>query len=302
MAVPSSLSAAPELESSMLARAVRILSSFTAATPQLTLTDVTRRTGLPRSSVHRILDQLVQLRVMERVGVEYRLGLRLLELGALAAQHNRLRATALPHLHRLHSATRALVHLSILDGHEIIYLERIGGASEGRVPTRLGGRQPAYCTASGKAMLAFSDEEALAGVLRAELTPHTRSTITDPQALLRELARIRDRGIALDREENHRGIACIAVPLLEPGGRAVAAISLCGPPSGLNPQALISPLSMAVRQVRQSLFTQTRRGQAHVPAPQPPHRRKPEGPRTAPLWPGGLPSAVIEWSLPGSWI
>ena len=252
MTVPAT-AAAPGLESSMLARAARIMYCFTAATPELTLTDMARRTGLPSSSVHRILDQLVQLRALERAGSRYRLGLGLLELGALAAQQNRLREAASPHLHRLHAATRVPVHLAIPDGHEIIYLEKVGGPPAGGAPTRLGGRQPAYCTGAGKAMLAFADEEEVAGVLGAGLAPRTPATITDPQAFRRELAGIRERGIALDREENHRGVVCVATPLRDGLGRPIAAISLCGAPGRLNPQALTPPLLMAAREVRRAL-------------------------------------------------
>nr|WP_143219701.1 helix-turn-helix domain-containing protein [Actinomadura sp. CNU-125] len=163
---------APPLESSMLARAARILYAFTTTTPELSMSDVVRRTGLPRSSVHRIMDQLVRLRALERTGSRYRLGLGLLELGALAAHQNRLRETALPHLRALHAATGAMVHLAVLDGHEIVYLEKIGGPAGGRVPSRLGGRQPAYCTGAGKAILAFADADRLAEVLAAAARPH----------------------------------------------------------------------------------------------------------------------------------
>ncbi|WP_106403673.1 IclR family transcriptional regulator [Actinocorallia populi] len=257
MAVPVA-AAHPGLESSMLARAARIMYCFTASAPELTLTDVARRTGLPRSSVHRILDQLVQLRALERTDSRYRLGLGLIELGALAAQQNRLRETAFPHLHRLHTATRALVHLAVPDGHEIVYLEKVGGAPAGGAPTRMGGRQPAYCTGAGKAMLAFADEEDVARVLGAGLAPRTPATITDPRAFRRELAGIRERGVALDREENHRGVVCVATPLRDGLGRPVAAISLCGPPSRLNPQALTPSLLMAAREVRRALAADRR--------------------------------------------
>ncbi|WP_067168751.1 IclR family transcriptional regulator [Microtetraspora niveoalba] len=254
MGAPASATS-PELESSMLARAARILYSFSGLDPELSLTDVVRRTGLPRSSVHRILDQLVQLRALERAGSRYRLGLGLIELGGLAAHQNRLREVCRPHLDALHESTGAMVHLAILDGHEIVYLERLGGASNGRIPSRLGGRQPAYCTGAGKALLAFSCEGTVAQVIAEGMPPRTANTITRPQLLRQELARVRDRGVAFDREENYRGIFCVAAPLRDTTGRPVAAISLSGAPGAMNTQRLIPPLLTTVRAVWQTLFS-----------------------------------------------
>ncbi|MEV5828987.1 IclR family transcriptional regulator [Spirillospora sp. NPDC052242] len=257
---------APPLESSMLARAARILYAFTTTTPELSMSDVVRRTGLPRSSVHRIMDQLVRLRALERTGSRYRLGLGLLELGALAVHQNRLRETALPHLRALHAATGAMVHLAVLDGHEIVYLEKIGGSAGGRAPSRLGGRQPAYCTGAGKAILAFADADRLAEALAAGLPARTPFTITDERVLRRELARIREHGVAFDREEGYRGIACIAAPLRDAGGAPVAAISISGPPAKMDPQRLVPPLLTTSRAVWRALFAPGRRRADAPPA------------------------------------
>ncbi|MEW2357597.1 IclR family transcriptional regulator [Spirillospora sp. NPDC029432] len=295
MPVPAAAELA--LESSMLARAARILYSFTAATPEQSMTDVVRRTGLPRSSVHRILDQLVRLKALERSGVRYRLGLGLIELGALAAHQNRLREVALPFLHRLHAATGMPVHLSVLDGHEIVYLEKVGGAPDGRGPSRAGGRQPAYCTAAGKAMLAFAGEERFAEVVAAGMTARTPFTVTAPQVLRRELAGIRERGVALDREENHRGVACVAAPLRDGGGRPVAAISLSGPPHRLDPRALTPRLLTTSRAVWRALFVPSRR--APVPAPAERERRPLA---SGPHWSEEALSGMVAWSKRDDWM
>ncbi|GAA0495769.1 IclR family transcriptional regulator [Streptomyces olivaceiscleroticus] len=212
---------------SLLEKAALVLGAFQGATPRLTLTEVVRRSGLSRSSVHRILDQLVRLGWLDRDGRDYRLGMRLLELGAMAAHHNRLRRAALPHLHALHERTGHVVHLAVLDGPEVVYLERLGGTADASVPSRIGGRQPAYCTGTGKAILAFSEETLVAEVLRAGLRPRTPYTLVRPRSFRAELARVRERGVAFDREEAFRGVACVAAPL-RGAGRAVAAVSVCG--------------------------------------------------------------------------
>src|SRR3984957_10587488 len=114
---------------------------------RLTLAQVVRRTGLPRSSAHRMLDRLVQLRWLRRSGRDYELGMRLVELGSLAVHQDRLHRAAAPLLQGLHRATGLVVHLAVLDGTDVVYLDKIGDRALGAIPTRVGGRQPAHCTA-----------------------------------------------------------------------------------------------------------------------------------------------------------
>ncbi|MCZ0972369.1 IclR family transcriptional regulator [Streptomyces albulus] len=195
---------------SLLEKAARVMNAFSSTEARLTLTEVVERSGVPRSSAHRILEQLQGLRWLEREGRGYRLGMGVLELGALASHHHRLRRAALPHLHELHETTGHLVHLAVLDEAEVVHVERIGGAADTAVPSRVGGRQPAYCTASGKAILAFSDDAVVEQVVRRGLRPRTPRTICRPEALRAELATARSRGVAYDHEEAYRG--CRAWP------------------------------------------------------------------------------------------
>ncbi|MEV5970791.1 IclR family transcriptional regulator [Streptomyces sp. NPDC051921] len=215
---------------SLLDKAARVLAAFEGPEPRLSLTEVIRRSGIPRSSAHRILDQLVRLRWLDREGRDYRMGVRMLELGALAAHHNRLRRAALPHLHALHESTGHLVHLTVLDGggvDGVLCLERIGGSEDSTVPSRAGGRLPVHSTASGKALLAFGDPAALGRVLARRPRPLTPRTLVGPVALRSELAAAAARGVAYDREETYRGVSCVAVPL-RGAGRAIAALSVSG--------------------------------------------------------------------------
>jgi len=124
---------------------------------RLTLAQIVRRTGLPRSSAHRMLERLVQLRWLRRSGRDYELGMRLVELGSLAVHQDRLVRAASPLLGELHRATGLVVHLAVLHGPDVVYLEKIGDRT---IPTRVGGRQPAHCTAVGKAILAHCDQDA----------------------------------------------------------------------------------------------------------------------------------------------
>lgn len=215
-----------EQRRSVLGRVDTILSSFDDSDQVLSLQDLTDRTALPKSTVHRMTEQLVEMGWMERDFDGYRVGMRLFEIGGLATRRRRLTETAIPHLHALSSATGFAVQLGILDGAEVVYLHRIT-AGDFDLPTRDGGRKPAYCTGLGKAMLAF-DPEAAADVIAGELPRRTRHTLTSPEAFAAELEHIADTGLAHDREEAYEGLTCVAAPL-RTTGRAIAAVSVTGP-------------------------------------------------------------------------
>lgn len=208
---------------------------------RLTLAQLVRRTGLPRSSVHRMLERLVQLRWLRRDGRDYELGTRLVELGSLAVHQDRLHAAALPMLHELHRATGLVVHLAILDGTDVVYLEKIGAGMGAAVSTRIGGRQPAHCTASGKAILAYRGET-LDGF--TALARKTRYSIGSAAQLRPELDKVRGHGVAFDREELLQGVGCVAAPIGSIGD-AIAAVSVCGPmPRMTFDQRLVAPVRM----------------------------------------------------------
>lgn len=191
---------------------------------RLTLAQIVRRTGLPRSSAHRMLERLVQLRWLRRSGRDYELGMRLVELGSLAMHQDRLVRAAKPLLGELHRATGLIVHLALLDGPDVVYLDKIGDRVSGGVPTRVGGRQPAHCTAVGKAILAYSNvHEPMDLTVRK-----TKYTITTASQLTTELSKVRAHGFSVDREESLAGLGCVAAPIGDPGD-AIAAVSVCGP-------------------------------------------------------------------------
>ncbi|MFE6224949.1 MULTISPECIES: IclR family transcriptional regulator [unclassified Streptomyces] len=277
---------------SLLEKAAKVLGAFQSGGPRLTLTEVVQRSGIRRSSAHRILDQLVQLRWLEREGRDYRLGMGMLELGATASHHNRLRRAALPHLHALHEATGHLVHLTVLDGAEVVYLERIGGSDDSGVPSRTGGRQPAYCTASGKAILAFSDAAVVEQVIRNGLRPRTPRTITRPEPFRAELALVRERGVAFDQEEGFRGVFCVAAPL-RGAGRAVAAISVCGHGVHRERERIAPAVRTCARSVWQSMFGPGRRAE---------QRERPDAAAAAPGVPQPSMDNMMAWLRFSEWM
>ncbi|MBB5918619.1 DNA-binding IclR family transcriptional regulator [Nocardia transvalensis] len=219
---------------SMIERMTLILDAFDAASPALTLLELVERTGLPRSTVHRILDQMIRLRWLAHTSGGYRLGMRTLELGGLTADHNEIRDAVGPLLHELSQRTGMVGHLAVLDGRDVVYLDKAGGRFAAALPTRLGGRMPAHATALGKAMLSALEPAIIDTAYRTRLPRLTPRTLSEPEALRREVSQIRLRqGVAVDREEAVAGIACVAAPL-RGRGRAPAALSLSGRADGMS--------------------------------------------------------------------
>ncbi|MEU8899080.1 IclR family transcriptional regulator [Nocardia sp. NPDC048505] len=243
---------------SMIERMTLILDAFDGSTPTLTLLGLAERTGLPRSTVHRILDQMIRLRWLAHAPGGYRLGMRTLELGGLAADHNEIRDVVSPLLHDLAQRTGMVGHLGVLDGREVLYLDKAGGRGTANVPTRLGGRMPAHSTALGKALLASLEPSIIEASFRDPLPQLTSRTICDRGELHRELARIRHRqGVAVDNEEAVAGIACVAVPV-RGRGAAVAALSLTaqitGERTALDTARLARVLVEVAHEAGRSLF------------------------------------------------
>jgi DNA-binding IclR family transcriptional regulator len=248
----------PATPSAVIDRISLVLDAFDGP-GRLTLAQIVRRTGLPRSSAHRMLERLVQLRWLRRSGRDYELGMRLVELGSLAVHQDRLVRAASPLLGELHRATGLVVHLAVLDGADVVYLEKIGDRT---LPSRVGGRQPAHCTAVGKAILAYGDQDAEVD-LRVRKTKYS---ISSGAQLAVELAKVRAHGAAFEREESLLGFGCVAAPIGNPG-EAVAAVSVCGP---MNRMAFDQRLAAPVRMTAMGIWRNVEGGPQRVaPALQP---------------------------------
>lgn len=264
--------ATPGSPVSMIERMTLVLDAFDGASARLTLQDIVARSGLPRSTAHRILDQLVRLRWLEHRGGDYGLGLRALELGGLAVAHNSLRESTVPLLHDLHVRTRTTVHLWVLDRLDVVCLDKLSGRSGTALPTRVGGRLPAHATAAGKAILAWTDPRQVDATMRGRLTSRTPRTLPTMEALEQELAKVRARGgLAYDREESCSGVTCVAAPL-RGGARAVAAVSLSGDSSHMDLNRLSPLVTETARRASAALFphdvsSQRRRARTELPQP-----------------------------------
>ncbi|MEU2229312.1 IclR family transcriptional regulator, partial [Streptomyces sp. NPDC018347] len=161
----------------VLGKAVTILRAFRADDHVLPLAVLVQRTGLHKATVHRLANELVANRLLDRIDGGYRLSGGLFELGMLASLERSLLEMAMPFLQDLYERTHETVHLGVRDGHDVVYVAKIGGHRQANSPSRTGGRIPLYCTAIGKALLAFSDNEFRREVLSEPMTRRTPHTI-----------------------------------------------------------------------------------------------------------------------------
>jgi DNA-binding IclR family transcriptional regulator len=236
----------------VLNRAVDLLTAFTQGPGTvLSLAEMARRTGLPKPTLHRLLGALDGLGLVEKTPAGYQLGIRLFELGEHVPRKEKLREAALPFMQDLFEASHDTVHLAVLDGTDVVYLERIRGHRTVNVASRVGGRLPAYCTGVGKALLAFNPEAAIK-VLAMPLVARTPYTITNHQLLAEALAEIRQSGIAFDREENAFGIVCAAAPILV-DDRAVGAVSVTTSPERGDIERYASAVKAAALGIRRTI-------------------------------------------------
>jgi IclR family transcriptional regulator, acetate operon repressor len=211
-----------------LHRVVTVLGAFQGEENAVGAAELARRTGLPKSTVHRIVLALVEEGLLERHAAKVRLGVRLFEIGQRVPRQRVLRDAARPYMHDLREATRQTVHLAILEGNEVVYVDILASPGGPPLPSRVGGRLPAHATGVGKAMLAFSPQQTVRAVLEGDLPRLSERSTVAPGLLAKELARIRRAGVAYDHEESGLGIVCAASPVLGVDGEVLGALSVSG--------------------------------------------------------------------------
>lgn len=210
-------------------RAIAILRAFSFSEPQLGVTELSRKLGLHKSTIHRLLSTLERERLVEwdaQTG-RYRLGLGLFELGSLVVATAELRKVARPVLESVHSACGETVHLAILDEGDVVYIDKIESRSKLRMYSEVGRRAPAHCTGLGKVLLAYLPDDELQRVIeRKGLRAYTSRTITSAHALREQLARVRLQGYAVDSGEHEELVRCAAAPVFDHTGKVAAAVSI----------------------------------------------------------------------------
>src|SRR5690606_13814023 len=239
----------------VLERAMKLLDVLALHSDPVALKDLAAATGLHASTTHRILNDLVVGRHVDRVdNGMYQLGMRLLELGSLVKRRLNVREVALEPMRELHRITGQTVNLSLRQGDEIVYIERAWSERSGmQVVRAIGGHAPLHLTSTGKLFLSVAEpRQVRAYAMRTGLAGTTRNSITDIERLERELALVRRHGYARDNEELELGVRCIAAGIHDDTGKLQAGLSLSAPSDRLRDD-WIPLLQRAALQISEAL-------------------------------------------------
>lgn len=214
-------------------RALDILLCFTRDTPVLTLTQIAERVGLHKSTVHRLLATLENKHFIhrDRANSTYCLGIRLIELGFSVLKNKNVSDQATPYMQRLSVEHRETVDLAILEGSEVVYLQVIESSQRMKIAAAPGERLPAFCTATGKAFLAYTSDAQARRIFKQGLREYTQHTNLSINDFLQSLQATRKQGFAVSVEEYEEGINAVAAPILDANLRPMAAIAIVGPAS-----------------------------------------------------------------------
>jgi DNA-binding IclR family transcriptional regulator len=239
-------------------RALRLLSVMSDGKPR-TLTELSEAIGINSSTTFRLLTTLAVNNYVERESqtVAYRVGIACLELAKAYQESSDIRRVALPELENLRDETKETVHLAVLDKMEVVYVEKLHGLHAiGIMHSQVGGRAPAYCTGLGKVLLAYTDP----GLVRmyytkAGLHRYSDATIQSVDALMKHLEKVRSQGYALDMGEHEAEVRCIAVPIFGLSSKVLAAISVSGPASRMEPLETQTALIQRTRETAYTIAT-----------------------------------------------
>lgn len=235
-------------------RVLHLLTGFTPKRPAMTLSEIARQAGLPLSTAHRMVGELVDWGALER-GADggYRVGLRLWELGSLAPRGLGLRERALPFMEDLSQITHENVQLAVREGAELVFVERIAGSGAVPVRTRVGGRFGLTLTGVGLVLLAHAPVEVQQEVLAGPVVRYTPHTVTDPSRLRAMLADVRTRGFSVSDRQVTPDALSVGAPVADHSGQVVAAVSLVVRHGTASPLALAPLVRTTSRAISRAL-------------------------------------------------
>lgn len=240
----------PSSEVSAVRKALEILCQFDVANPVHSVTDLSRKLEMPKSTVHNLLRTLERLDFIRRDPADrrYRLGPRVFELGMAYSNKNRLACAAFPFMRKLAAHTKETIKIGVPSTSDVVILAAIESPFELHTRGDAGLRAPLHCTGIGKAILStFDDQGVEESVAARGLFAMTPNTITTLDALRAELAAIRGRGYALDAEENELGVVCAAAPVMDAARGVAAALSVSAPASRMNATQLLACAELVAR-------------------------------------------------------
>lgn len=227
---------------SSVTSALLVLKVFSEEEAEIGISNLAKRLGLAKSTVHRLAVTLAAEGFLEQNpdNGRYRLGLSLFSLGALVRRRMDVSNEARPLLGMLRDKTQEAVHLAILAQTSIIYLYNLESAQAIGIRSYIGARKPAFCTAEGRVLLAYAPPSAVSAVIAEGLVERTPKTSTDPAVLQRTLEEVQQSGYGVDDEESEVGMRGLAAPIRDISGKVIAAVGLAGPIQRLTKKELRS--------------------------------------------------------------
>lgn len=227
-----------------------ILDCFTLSERELSVSEIARRTGMPKSTTHRIIDSLRAVGFLEQDASRerYRLGLRLFEYGSTVLGSMELNRVANPFVEVLTKRSGENVHLCVFNGSHMLLVKRASQVTSKQNTLTMMEESTCYSTGVGKAALAFQPESTVRKIIDAGLVGFTPFTITDGERLRSELAETRERGYAIDDREHELDVRCVAAPIRNAGGRVFAALSISGPVRRLGDNRIAALSGLVVEQ------------------------------------------------------
>ncbi len=222
-------------------RALDILLCFSTEKPALSLTHIAEQVGMHKSTTHRLLSTLEAKRFIVRdksTGL-FRLGFLTVEMASIVLQDNHIQRWALPYLQQLSAMSGETVDLAVLDNDHVVYLQVVESLQRVKIAAAVGERLPVYCTATGKAFLAYMPVSAVTRILTGEMPKYTECTLVTPEDLHQELLTVRRRGFAISSQEYEHDINAVAAPILSSTGDPIAVIAIVGPSYRLTQECML---------------------------------------------------------------
>jgi DNA-binding IclR family transcriptional regulator len=232
--------AMPKTRLSSVAMAIRLLKAFSEDRAEIGVSALAQRLGIAKSTVHRLAVTLVAEGILEKNPEtdRYRLGIGLFHLGTLVRRRMDLPVEARPYLFELREKTHETVLLGIPSDADVMYVYHLESPQAIRMRSELGVRRPAFCTAVGRAILAFQPEDAIERILAGPLPSRTAKTVTDPEKIRALLQDVRRLGYAIEDEESEAGMRAIAAPVRSAAGTVAGAVGVAGPTQRLSMEVL----------------------------------------------------------------
>ena len=222
-------------------RAADVLELFLTSSAELSVKEISQELALSKSTVHGIIKTLEHRGYLEQNpnDLKYRLGMKLFELGIAVENQLDVGKIARPIIESLVAELKETVHLVVLQRDEVIYIEKVEGPQTLRISSQVGKRAPIHCTGVGKAILAFQGNTEIDRILsNSPLEPYTEYTLTDKEEIKKQLKTIYQQGFSVDDEEIELGLRCVAAPIFNHQGKAIASVSCAAPTMRLENEQL----------------------------------------------------------------